>query len=384
MERLLGVMKLSTRVVSGGTHHPMMRPRVLRIAMVAPPYYTVPPDGYGGIEAVVAGLVDRLVARGHQVTLFAAGARGTGAQEFVRTSERTMSGRLGEAIPEVVNAARVFGQLRSRPVDIVHDHTIAGALTASGRAAPTLVTVHGSAAELADVYRPLGRTVSLVAISHAQRASEPGLNWVATVHNGIDVRSFPYRSHKDDYVLFIGRFHPQKAPHLAIDAARRAGVRIILAGKCTEPVEHEYYRTKVAPLLGRDAVDVGIADGALKRRLLAGARCLLFPICWAEPFGLVMVEAMACGTPVVALSAGSAREVVAQARTGFVVERPEQLARAITDCERLEPSDCRRLVSERFSLDAMAAAYERTYRRVLEHPLAQRPGGRLPQARAGG
>ncbi|MEW1955213.1 glycosyltransferase family 4 protein [Terrabacter sp. NPDC080008] len=359
-----------------------MQPRSLRIAMVAPPYYTVPPHAYGGTEAIVAGLVDRLVSRGHHVTLFAAGARGTSAQEFVRTSEHTQTARLGEAIPEVVNAARVFGMLRSRQVDLVHDHTIAGPLTAPGRLLPTLVTVHGATAELADVYRPLGTAVGLVAISHAQRASEPGLNWVATVPNGIDVQSFPYRDRKDDYVLFLGRFHPQKAPHLAIEAARRAGVRIILAGKRTEPIENEYYRTRVAPLLGRDAVDIGIADAVLKRRLLAGARCLVFPIRWEEPFGLVMVEAMACGTPVVALSNGSAPEVVAHGRTGFVVDRPEQLARAIGDCEQIEPSDCRRRVSERFSLDAMAASYERVYRRVLEH--GRRPGGQLPQARAQG
>lgn len=362
----------------------MVRPRALRIAMVAPPYYTVPPEGYGGTEAVVAGLVDRLVSRGHHVTLFAAGARGTTAQEFVRTSAHTQPGRLGEAIPEVVNAARVHGLLRGRTVDIVHDHTIAGPLTAPGRARPTLVTVHSATTELAEAYRHLGTAVELVAISHAQRASEPGLNWVGTVHNGIDVQSFPYRDHKDDYVLFLGRFHPQKAPHLAIEAARRAGVRIILAGKRTEPVEQEYYRAKVAPLLGRDAVDVGIADGVLKRRLLAGARCLVFPIRWPEPFGLVMVEAMACGTPVVALSNGSAPEVVAHGRTGFVVERPEQLARAICDCERLEPSDCRRRVSEHFSLDAMAAGYERVYRRVLDRELGRLPGARLPQARAQG
>jgi glycosyltransferase involved in cell wall biosynthesis len=372
---------LSTRALPGGTSHPV-RPRALRIAMVAPPYYPVPPQAYGGTESVVAGLVDRLVSRGHHVTLFAAGPRGTTAQEFVRTSERTLSARLGEAIPEVVNAARVLGLLRARTVDLVHDHTVAGPLTAPSRLVPTLVTVHGSIAELADLYRPLAPAVGLVAISHAQRASEPGLAWEATVPNGIDVASFPFREHKDDYVLFLGRFHPEKAPHLAIEAARRAGVRIILAGKRTEPVEDEYYRTKVVPLLARDAVDVGVADGVLKRRLLAGARCLVFPIRWDEPFGLVMVEAMACGTPVVALAHGSAPEVVAHGRTGFVVERPEQLARAIEDCERLEPADCRRRVSEHFSLDAMAAAYERVYRRVLER--GHRPGGRLPRARAQG
>ena len=252
----------------------------------------------------------------------------------------------------MVHAARVEALLRAHTVDLVHDHTLAGPLTADARRSPTVVTVHGAMDDLSQVYRPLDGAVSLVAVSDAQRRRAPDLNWVATVHNGIDVDSFPYRAEKDDYVLFLGRFHPQKAPHLAIEAARRAGVRIILAGKCTEELEHEYYRDVLAPLLGPDAVEVGVADQALKRRLLAGARCLVFPILWEEPFGLVMVEAMACGTPVVALARGAVPEVVAHGRTGFVVDRPEQLAGAIRDCASLEAADCRRYVSSRFSLDA--------------------------------
>lgn len=343
----------------------VVRPRPLRIAMVAPPYYTVPPQGYGGVESVVAGLVDRLVARGHHVVLFAAGTRGTTAQEFVRTWETPPTAQLTLALPEVVHAARVKALLRAHTVDLVHDHTLAGPLTADARRSPTVVTVHGAMDDLSEVYRPMDGAVSLVAVSDAQRRRAPDLNWVATVHNGIDVDSFPYRADKDDYVLFLGRFHPLKAPHLAIEAARRAGVRIILAGKCTEEVEHEYYRDVLAPLLGPDAVAVGVADASLKRRLLAGARCLVFPIRWEEPFGLVMVEAMACGTPVVALARGAVPEVVAHGRTGFVVDRPEQLAGAIRDCASLEAADCRRHVSSRFSLEAMATGYESAYRRVL-------------------
>jgi len=356
---------VSTTSTSGMTARVVLRPRALRIAMVAPPYYSVPPQGYGGVETVVAGLVDRLVARGHHVTLFAAGPRGTAAQEFVRTWDTPVADQLTLALPEVVHAARVKALLRAHTVDLVHDHTLAGPLTADSRHAPTIVTVHGRMDDLAEVYRPLGSTVSLVAVSNAQRSRAPDLGWVATVHNGIDVASFPYRDTKDDYVLFLGRFHPEKAPHLAVEAARRAAVRIILAGKCTEQVEHDYYRDQLAPILGPDAVEVGCADQALKRRLLAGARCLLFPIRWEEPFGLVMVEAMACGTPVVALARGAAPEVVVQGRTGFVVDRPEQLAAAITDCAALDPADCRRHASSRFDFDAMATGYESAYRRVL-------------------
>lgn len=349
--------------VSSCTGVPPSRP--LRIAMVAPPYFAIPPDGYGGIEAVVAGLVDGLVGRGHRVTLLAAGEHGTRAQRFLRTWHRLPTDQLGEALPEVVNAARVAALVGSGvEYDLVHDHTLAGPLLARGRQAPTVVTVHGPTNELADVYRPLGRTASLVAISHAQRRSAPDLGWVGTVHNGVDVSGFPYRPRKDDYALFLGRFHPNKAPHLAIDAARAAGLRILLAGKCAEPVEHRYYEAEVAPRLGPDAVNVGVADSAAKRRMLAGARCLLFPIRWDEPFGMVLVEAMACGTPVVALGRGSVPEVVVDGRTGIVVDRPDELPAAIERALALDPAACRRHAESRFGIDAMTSGYEQVYRKV--------------------
>ena len=156
-------------------------------------------------------------------------------------------------------------------------------------------------------------------------------------------------------VLFLGRFHETKGPHLAIDAAREAGVRILLAGKCAEPPEQEFYDAEIAPRLGPDAVYVGDADSAQKRRLLAGARCLLFPILWDEPFGMVMVEAMACGTPVVALGNGSVPEVVVDGRTGIVVEHEGELAAAIDRARGLDPADCRQHAEESFGIGAMTA-----------------------------
>jgi glycosyltransferase involved in cell wall biosynthesis len=340
--------------------------RSLRIAMVAPPYFTVPPDAYGGVENVVAGLVDGLVEHGHEVTLLGAGDHGTRAQRFVRTWDDPPADQLGAALPEAVNAARISAAIGSgEGFDLVHDHTLAGPLLAPGRRAPTVVTVHGPMADLADLYGPLGRSVALVAISDAQRRSAPDLNWVGTVHNGVDVADFPFRGVKDDYVLFLGRYHPTKAPHLAIDAARAAGVRILLAGKCAEPAEREYFDAEVAPRLGPDAVEVGEADGDEKGRLLAGARCLVFPIRWEEPFGMVLVEAMACGTPVVALARGSVPEVVEDGRTGIVVDRPEDLAGAIERATRLDPGDCRRAAETRFSTEAMTSGYEEVFRRLV-------------------
>ena len=346
--------------------------RPLHVAMVAPPYYGIPPEGYGGVESVVAGLVDGLVDRGHRVTLLAAGEHATRAQRFIRTWDEHPADQLGEALPEVVNAARVSALIGAgTDYDVVHDHSLAGPLLARGRRAPTVVTVHGPMNELDDVYRPLAPDVSLVAISENQRRSAADLNWVGTVHNAIDVSTFPFRDRKDDYVLFLGRFHETKGPHLAIDAARAAGVRIVLAGKCAEQPEQEFYEAEIAPRLGPDAEYVGDADSEEKRRLLAGARCLVFPILWDEPFGMVMVEAMACGTPVVAFPNGSVPEVVVDGRTGIVVEREAELAGAIERARGLDPADCRRHAEESFGIEAMAAGYEEVYRAVTVPPAAR-------------
>jgi glycosyltransferase involved in cell wall biosynthesis len=334
--------------------------------MVAPPYFPVPPDGYGGVEAVVADLVDALGERGHTVTLLAAGASGTTAAEFIQVAPQASSAQLGEALPEVLHAARTWRLLQGHPAQVVHDHTLAGALLAPGRGIPTLVTAHGPVSgDLGRVYAALGDSVHLVALSDHQRSTAPDLPWVATVPNAVRVETFPFREDKDDFALFLGRFHPEKAPHVAIDAARGAGVRLLLAGKCSEPLEREYFRTEVEPRLGPDIELLGIADAVRKRDLLSRARCLLFPICWDEPFGLVMVEALACGTPVVALRQGAVPEVVRDGVTGIVVDKEADLVEAIHASARLSPAACRQDALERFDTSRMASAYEQVYRDLV-------------------
>ena len=339
----------------------------LHIAMVAPPWFDVPPVAYGGIEQVVGDLTGALVAAGHRVTLIGAGRDRTPAT-MLATYEEPPSERLGEPIPEVVHAASAMRLIAELDVDVVHDHTVAGPLTAAARSAPTVATVHGPAeGDMADYYRELGDLVSLVAISEAQRAMAPELNWVSTVHNGIDVASFPFEEHKEDWVLFMGRFCADKGPDLAIDAARAAGRSIVLAGKANERAEQEYLEQVIRPRLGNDVTYIGEPDASLKRELFAKAACLLFPVRWPEPFGMVMIEAMACGTPVVALREGAVPEVVVDGRTGIICDEPADLSACIDKVADLRAADCREHVARHFDLSTMAGGYEQVYRRMVCH-----------------
>ena len=348
-----------------------MSTQPLRIAMVAPPWFEMPPRAYGGIEAVCADLANALVARGHEVTIIGAGRNGTRAR-FRRTYDTPQGPRLGEPIPEIVHAAAAGQILNQLDVDIVHDHSLAGPLLARGREVPTVVTVHGPVSgEPGQYYRHLGDTVGLVAISDAQRHIAADLNWCATVHNAIDATGLPFREDKQDWVLFLGRCTPDKGMHLAIDAARAAGRKIVLAAKCSEPAETAYFEAEIKPRLGPDAQWLGEVGGAQKMQLLSTARCLLFPIQWEEPFGMVMIEAMACGTPVVALRRGSVPEVVTHGVTGLVCEHPAELPDAINTVQTIDANACRDDVLTRFHPDTMAAGYERAYRRALAHPRVQ-------------
>ncbi|BDT98441.1 glycosyl transferase [Nocardia sputorum] len=343
-----------------------------RIAMVVPPYFDVPPKAYGGVEAVVADLVDALVARGHDVTLLGAGEPGTKAK-FVPVWERALPERLGEPFPEVVHALRVRRAIEelvaTSGIDLVHDHTFAGPLNATvfqNMGLPTVLTVHGPVED--DIYRyyqDLGDEVALVAISDRQRELAPGLNWSGRVHNALHVDDWPFRVEKDDYALFLGRFNECKAPHLALEAAHAAGIPLVLAGKCSERPEQAYFEAKVRPLLTENDHVFGLADAAAKRKLLANARCLLFPIRWEEPFGMVMIESMVCGTPVVALRGGAVSEVIVDGVTGRICEDPAELPAAIEEVRSIDPYACRAHVQANFGSDTLGFGYEQVYRRVL-------------------
>lgn len=337
----------------------------LRIAMVAPPFYPVPPSAYGGIEAVVAELVDGLVDRGHDVTLIAAGGSRTKAA-LLRTFDEPQWARLGRAEPELLHAARVSQHLADLRPDIVHDHSAAGPAFVRDRDVPTVVTSHGPATgDWGEYLAAGGDDMHLVAISQAQVDLTPDLPWRGVVYNGLDTAPIPFRAEKEDYLVWLGRLSPDKAAHLAIDVARKAGRRIVLVGKCSEPDEQAYFDAEVEPRLGPDVHYYGEIDADKKYDLLGRAAAFVFPLQWEEPFGMVLIEAMACGTPVLSLARGAVPEVVVDGVTGYVRHQADELVAALDELHRIDPRACRHHVEQSFSPARMVTGYERVYRECL-------------------
>ncbi len=363
------------------SHQPSDRTRArpLRVAMVVPPWLSVPPPGYGGLEQVVAGLVDALVDRGNAVTVFGTGREHGTSGGFVSTGAELQYPRLGESLPELAHLARVNHLIDPADFDVIHDHTTIGPLVAGRRTVPTVATVHGNpVGEYGTVLSDTDRGVGLVAISHAQRRANPDLPWVGTVHNAMPLRDFPRKEAPGrGPVLWLARFSPDKGPDTAIRACRRAGLPLTLAGKCNEPAERRYFEQVVEPLLDEDVTLVLNADREASLRLLVDARCLIMPIRWEEPFGIVMVEAMATGTPVVALRRGAVPELVRPGLTGLICDHPDELPAALLESSRLDPADCVAHVAENFSAERMALGYESVYRSFLATGVA-RPEQREP------
>lgn len=337
----------------------------LRIAQLAPPWLTVPPSGYGGIEAVVAHLADGLVERGHDVTLYAPGGSHSNAKVVSPFPFPAGTDKIGEAYPELIQALTCY--MDSERFDVIHDHSgYIGPALGAFSPVPVVVTVHGAfVPEMRRLYWLVGRKLHVVAISDAQRDGMAELSYAATIPNGIDVESFPYTPDKEGYLAYVGRFSPDKGADVAIDTAHRVGMPLVLAGKAAEPHEQRFLEERIFPALQPTDDYRGEVSEEEKRKIFAGANALLFPIQWDEPFGLVMIEAMACGTPVVAMRHGAVPEVVADGRTGFVVSDPDEMEKAVLRLDEIDPRTCRTHVEEHFSAAAMVDAYVRVYRTVL-------------------
>jgi len=340
----------------------------MRILQLAPLWETVPPPAYGGTEAVVSVLSDELVRQGHEVTLCASGDSQTSAElaSVYYRSLRTAD-ELGDRSPyDWVHVALSLNE--AHDFDIIHNHAGELAMAMSHLVdVPMLTTMHclitPDTKFVWDRYPGWYNT-----ISHSQRRSMPPIRntrFSGVVYNAIDVASFPYSERKDDFLLFLGRVAPEKGTHLAIEVARRLGRTLIIAAK-VDRFDQRYFETAVEPQIdGKLIRFVGEADAQMKRDLLARARCVLLPLCWEEPFGLVMAESMACGTPVVAFRRGSAPEIIVDGETGFLVDDVEAMARAVLDADRIDPKRCRQHVEERFNPQRMAADYLSLYEAIL-------------------
>jgi glycosyltransferase involved in cell wall biosynthesis len=338
----------------------------LRIGMVAPVWLPVPPAGYGGTERVVAVLVEGLIESGHDVTLFAAAGSVTSAHLVTPLAAPPPLGDPSSVSDDLFHTTTAF--LHAGEFDIVHDHSGMGpALGAmlTGRT-PVVHTLHGPWTALSRRFFGLVHDrVHMVAISHAQQAANPHLHYAGMVHNGIDLTIHPFHPVKEDFLVFVGRVSPEKRPEVAVEVARDAKLPLVMVVKRHEPAERAYWDEIVAPLLGDDVVVLDEPPQAVKADLLGRARALLFPIDWPEPFGLVMVEAMACGTPVIACPLGAVPEVVTDGVTGIFCSTPDEMVDAASAVTELKPEDCRARVEECFSARAMATGYERVYRAAL-------------------
>ena len=341
----------------------------MRIAQVCPPWLSVPPKGYGGIEWIVSLLADGLVSAGHDVTLFATGDSETTAKlEFV-FAEAPGSAAINDIALDATHTMFSMRDAAER-FDLLHVHSPFSALAAAIETGlPTVHTLHGSfTPEMRRLYDTIAERAWFVAISEAQRRFHDDLRYAGVVYNGIDLARYPYREEKQDYLLFLGRAAPEKGWLRAIETARVSGMRLISAVKIAHPTEEEEWETRVKPALPDGSEVLGEIPREVKAGLVANAKAVLFPIDWDEPFGLVMTEAMACGTPVIATPRGSVPEVIADGETGFIVsvERyAEEATERLAHLHEISPRACRDRVDRLFDKEAMVAGYERVYEEVV-------------------
>jgi glycosyltransferase involved in cell wall biosynthesis len=337
----------------------------VRIAQVCPPWLAVPPKGYGGIELVAALLADGLVEAGHEVTLFATGDSSTKAQlEFVYEVALGTT-KINDIVLDTTHSLFAMQNVRDR-FDLLHVHTPFSALAAAiETGVPTVHTLHGSfTPEMSRLYSYVGGRAWFVAISQAQRTFRPQLRYAGVVHNGIDLDEYEVNEKKDDFLLFLGRATPEKGWRRAIDTALLVGTPLISAVKIAEPIERREWEENIRPNLPPDFEVLGEISHAEKVDLLRRAKAVLFPIDWPEPFGLVMVEAMACGTPVIGTPRGAVPEVIEDGVTGWVVEvddYPAHAAERLSRLHEIDPYRCRDRVARLFSKESMLAGYEDAY-----------------------
>ncbi|GAA1499060.1 glycosyltransferase [Paeniglutamicibacter kerguelensis] len=339
----------------------------MRIGLVAPPWIPVPPPADGGIEATVDTLARGLAAAGHEV-LLAASADSTCPVDKIAGLPVGDPGSPGSCVDELRHSILAYGSMGD--VDLIHDHTLAGALYRHRPGnTPVVVTAHGPFdAKLGEVYRDIARDASVIAISHHQASTAPASVVDRVIHHGIDTSTVPTGTGDGGYACFLGRMHPSKGLFQAIGVALLAQVPLRIAAKMHSREEHEYFSAVIKPLLGPQVEYVGELNTTDKYILLGGAVALLNPIQWSEPFGMIMIEALATGTPMLSTRRGSAPEIVRDGITGYLRTGLQGLAQALSAAEALDRRACRVSAEELFSADAMVANHLGFYEELVGGP----------------
>ncbi len=336
----------------------------MRIGLVAPPWVPVPPPRYGGTEEIVDHLARGLDALGHDVTVFTTGDATVPVRR--RWAFATAPEEMNVTAPECRHVQVAYEQLSG--CDLIHDHTLIGPIwaAAAGVEVPVVTTVHNP---FTDDSRPLyveiARHAAVTAISHHHRSTAPEVPVAAVIHHGLDPARFEVGPGDGGYLVFVGRLAPEKGARQAVDIARKAGLPLLIAAKKRAPDEQAYFDKEIEPRLGDGVEYLGEIGTAERDRALGGAMALLNPITWDEPFGLVMIEALACGTPVVSFPAGAAPEIITDGLTGFLVDDVDAAVGAVERIGTIDRRACREAVEVRFSAARMVADYERLYERVL-------------------
>ncbi len=338
----------------------------MRIGLIAPPWVPVPPPAYGGTEVVIDNLARGLQKLGHEVRLFTVGeSRCPVPTKYLYAHSVSP---IGVTVQEAAHVIAAYEALAD--CDLIHDHTTLGPIVAGAkgmRRPPVVATNHGPFSdETRPIYAKISRSASIIAISHSQAASAAGIPVGAVIHHGVDLDVHRPGPGGGGYLAFIGRMCPDKGVHHAVRVAKKAGRRLVLATKMREQAELDYFTSEVKPLLEVDDEPPREMPLDERPRLLRGADALLNPICWREPFGLVMAEALASATPVLAFGNGAAPEIIDQGKTGYLCSDEEEMIRAVDRVPELAREHCRDAAERRFSLLRMARDHERFYRRVLD------------------
>lgn len=346
-------------------------PGFMRIAQIAPIIERVPPQKYGGTERVVYALTEQLVKRGHDVTLFASGDSQTSAKLISVFPKALREARLLDiyglntwTLLNIGLAYKMQGQF-----DIIHDHTgHIGLPLANISQTPAVITLHGPfTTDNKAMFKVLDRHF-LVTISHAQMPKNLKLtNHLGTVYNGLEMSRYPFSKKDKGYLLFVGRISMEKGVHHAITVAQHLNLPLIIAAKL-ESFDMPYFQEYVGPRLSDQIRWVGEVDETERNKLMSQALCSLHPVTWAEPFGLTMIEAMACGCPVVAMNKGSIPEIVVDQKTGFIVEDVDEMIEAVQKIRSIRRESCRKHALKNFCAGKMAEGYENIYRRILQSP----------------